>query len=355
MKKTLVALAVAATAATAVSTANAATIYEQDGTKIELSGSLRLYLGRFADDQRGDLRDDDSRVIFKASHDLGNGLSGFAGYELRFDGGDEKTKNTFGNPDTRHLYAGFKHQDIGALSFGRQLLNIDDVLDDGAYANSAALYPVSTRDYKVVKFRSVEWNGLSFGLDYIFGDSNKNRSTTGNIFDQDGNHLTDLKNGYSASLFYNYDISDNQSLKLAATYLQRDYDDVRTTSTTAKERFWLAHAAYSYGPFYIAANYGQENNKSDYTGKVKTRYSLVDLSYQVIDPSRVYAQWERYETKTDKLQNQYLVGVDYKLHKNVITYVEYAHKRTKDWDDNGLVEPTTKKDNVYGVGLRVFF
>lgn len=41
MKKTLVALAVAAVAATS---ANAAVVYDQDGSKVEVGGSLRLLL-----------------------------------------------------------------------------------------------------------------------------------------------------------------------------------------------------------------------------------------------------------------------------------------------------------------------
>ncbi|WP_436799176.1 hypothetical protein [Pasteurella multocida] len=39
MKKTIVALAVAAVAATS---ANAATVYNQDGTKVDVGGSVRL-------------------------------------------------------------------------------------------------------------------------------------------------------------------------------------------------------------------------------------------------------------------------------------------------------------------------
>lgn len=41
MKKTIVALAVAAVAATS---ANAATVYNQDGTKVDVNGSVRLIL-----------------------------------------------------------------------------------------------------------------------------------------------------------------------------------------------------------------------------------------------------------------------------------------------------------------------
>ncbi|WP_386693218.1 MULTISPECIES: porin [unclassified Lonepinella] len=346
MKKTLVALAVAATAATAVSTANAATVYEQNGTKIELSGSFRMFLGRLGDDQRGDLVNDGSRVILKASQDLGNGLSGLAGYELRFNDNAD-SKSTFNNPTTKYLYGGLNHQDVGTLTFGRQATNADDIIGDNGYFNSGALIPLTTSAKKEIKFRSAEWNGFSFGLDYLFGDSSKDRTSTGSTDDS-------LKNGYAATLFYNFAIDDNQALDFGAVYSQDNYDNGTTRDTVAKNRQWLVHAGYTVGPFNLGLNYGQSNYKvkADKSND-KGRYSLVQASYQVTEPSRVYVQWERLEAKEDNIQHQYLVGVDYKLHKNVITYVEYAHQRTKTYVANA--EPTTEKDNVYGVGLRVYF
>ncbi len=352
MKKTLVALAVAATAATAVSTANAATVYEQDGTKVELSGSFRMFLGRLGDDQRGDLVNDDSRVILKASQDLGNGLSGFAGYELRFDENNgttddekkaNKAKNTFSDPTTNKLYGGFSHKDIGALSFGRQATNSDDVLQDNGYYNSGEFGPLKTSGEKVVKFRSAEWNGFSFGLDYLFGDSNKDLTKD------------TYKNGYGAVLFYNYAINDNQALDFAAAYNLNNYEEVSLSEAKDKDQRWLVHAGYTYGPFNLGLNYGQTRTEYVLSSEddKKVRYSLVQASYQVVEPSRVYVQWEREDTREDQVLNKYLVGVDYKLHKNVLTYVQYAHKRTKDYNLNA--EPVTTKDNEYGVGLRVFF
>ena len=91
MKKTVIALAIAAFAATGA--ANAATVYNQDGTKVELGGSARIFLGKaghdfgknnFGKSQRGDLKDDGSRIKVNASHTLDNGLSAFVGYETRF-------------------------------------------------------------------------------------------------------------------------------------------------------------------------------------------------------------------------------------------------------------------------------
>ncbi|WP_386685721.1 porin [Lonepinella sp. MS14437] len=340
MKKTLVALAVAATAATAVSTANAATVYEQDGTKVELSGSFRMFLGRLSNDERGDLVNDDSRIILKASQDLGNGLSGFAGYEIRFNDNSD-SKSSFNDPTTNKLYGGFSHKDIGALSFGRQATNSDDVLQDNGYYNSGEFGPLKTSGEKVVKFRSAEWNGFSFGLDYLFGDSNKDLTAE------------TYKNGYGAALFYNYAINDNQALDFAAAYNQNNFEKPQNViDNTDKDQRWLVHAGYTYGPLNVGLNYGQTRTKFIDSDDEKVRYSLVQASYQIVEPSRVYVQWEREDTREDQVLNKYLVGVDYKLHKNVLTYVQYAHKRIKEYTD---ADPVTTKDHEYGVGLRVFF
>ncbi|WP_133545254.1 porin [Mesocricetibacter intestinalis] len=352
MKKTLVALAVAAMAATS---ANAAVVYEQDGAKVELSGSFRAYLGKMGNDQRGDLVNDGSRVYIKASQDLGNGLSAFAGYQLRFEDKDntktnkEATANSkFGSPTTRELYAGIAHQDIGKLSFGRHTTNADDIVQDAAYYGSGDLNPLTTRSDKSVKFRSAEWNGFSFGLDYLFGDS-----------DREVNDKANYKNGYAVTAFYNYDIDQDQKLNFGAVFSQDRYDAIGTSESAFKKTVWVGHVGYNYGPFDLGLSYGQYKDKYEerFSNEptVKGRYSLVDVGYRVIEPSRLYGQWERLDAKKDgtdgrDVTNRYIAGIDYKLHKNVVTYVQYTHQRDKFADG-----AETEKDNVYGVGLRVFF
>ncbi|TCP95949.1 putative porin [Cricetibacter osteomyelitidis] len=356
MKKTLIALAVAAMAAT--SSANALiTVYEQEGTKVELGGSVRMFLGRVGDDQRGDLKNDGSRLIFRASHDLGNGFSAFGGYQLRFESESAKTaqhgsKSGWGDPTTRELYLGFKHQDVGALSFGRQLTNADDFLQDSAYYTSAALSPLTTRSDKSVKFRSAEWNGFSFGLDYLFGDPDKSYGKV---------PRRNYKNGFGAVAFYNLDIDDMQSFNAALLYTE-DHREGYGSDTGAKKSDWGAHLGYVYGPFDIAVSYVKSteefrNSLASWAdnGDLKRNYILLDAGYRVVPESRLYVQWERLDTKYDsartfnEVTNQYTAGIDYKLHKNVVPYIEYAHQRTK--DAVGEIE----KDNVFGVGLRVHF
>ncbi|MDY4595139.1 MAG: porin [[Pasteurella] aerogenes] len=357
MKKTLLALAVAATAATS---ANAFVIYEQDGTKVDLNGSFRMFLGKVGDN-RGDLENDGSRIQIFASNDLGNGLSAFAGYQIRFEdennnSAQDGSKSDFGAPTTRDLFGGLKYDDVGSLSFGRQATNGDDVLQDATYYRSGEYGLLTTRADKSIKFRSADWNGFSFGVDYLFGHSNKTRDD----YPSDAQY----KNGYGVAAFYHYDIADDQKVEFAAGYTQDNLDFAPyTTDTLQKNRAWLVHGSYTYGPVYVALNYGQDRksygNDWDDVGDIKGKYALVDFRYQFSDPSAFFAQWEHktlsYDddvapnSGADKTKNRYQVGFDYKLSKNVITYVIYEQERTKDTDGE------KDKNHIYGAGLRVFF
>ena len=105
MKKTVIALAIAALAA--AGTSSAATVYNQDGTKVDLSGSFRIFLGKVGENQRGDLINDGSRIKVNASHALDNGLSAFVGYETRFNGAQKSNQASdtgFGNITTKKLF-----------------------------------------------------------------------------------------------------------------------------------------------------------------------------------------------------------------------------------------------------------
>jgi len=224
MKKTVIALAIAALAA--AGTSSAATVYNQDGTKVELGGSMRIFLGKLGENQRGNLVNDGSRINIKASQALENGLSAFAGYELRFERDALKNKqnaeNDFGDPTTRKLFVGFGFENVGKLSFGRQSTTADDVVGDSLYYDSGALNPLITRADKSVKFSSAEFGGFSFGVDYLFGNAQK--YTTNNRY----------KSGYQVGAFYNYEIADNHKFDAAAVYTVDQFDTQTSSETDQK-------------------------------------------------------------------------------------------------------------------------
>jgi len=350
MKKTVIALAIAAFAATGA--ANAATVYNQDGTKVELGGSARIFLGKLGKDQRGDLVNDGSRIKINATHTLDNGLSAFVGYETRFK--DKQKENqegsgtTFGNIVTNKLFVGFGFENVGKLSFGRQATTADDVLGDGLYYRSGDNNILTTSADKSIKFRSADFEGFSFGADYLFG--NPEKYTTNDSY----------KNGVGVTAFYNYDFEKNHNIEFAAGYTFDRYD-LNSSLASRKEHNWLLSSHYRLDAFKFAVAYGQHTKKE--TGvahDTKGKYIFLESKYDLADvagiPSTLGLQWERYSEKDyngqdqgKSIKNQYIAMADYKLSKNVVPYVQYTRATEKD----NVGQRTS--ENIYGAGLRVHF
>ena len=358
MKKTVIALAIAAFAATGA--ANAATVYNQDGTKVELGGSARIFLGKLGKDQRGDLVNDGSRIKINATHTLDNGLSAFVGYETRFNGTQTNAKGksiqkqsgsdtSFGGLTTNKLFVGFGFENVGKLSFGRQATTADDVLGDGLYYRSGDNNILTTSADKSIKFRSADFEGFSFGADYLFG--NPEKYTTNDSY----------KNGAGVAAFYNYDFEKNHNIEFAAGYTFDQYDSVNSSSTSQKNHNWLLSSHYRLDAFRFAVAYGQRTEKvTGATSNTRGKYIFLESKYDLADvagiPSTVGLQWERYNEKDyngqDKgksIANQYIAMADYKLSKNVVPYVQYTRATEKD----NVGQRTS--ENVYGAGLRVHF
>lgn len=335
MKKTIVALAVAAFAATS---ANAATVFNQDGTKVDVSGSVRLLLQKESG-KRTDLKDKGSRVSFKASHELGGGLSALAYTELRF------SRKEFGDSVTlKRLYAGFDYEGVGTLTFGKQLTIGDDIELAKYNYNLTGVNRLVTSGDKVVHFKSANFNGFRFGADYVLAkDPSKN--------DAQGKKLTN-KNAFVVGALY------SRTMGEFGFGLKTGYSQERV-SQDVKNRAFTVATELSYGPFAAGVDYSQEKSSKD-AKQVEWRDSVMynkvrelelGLKYQIVEPSKVYSNivWGKAEDNMNKARlRAYVFGVDYKLHKQVITYLEGGTFRYK--KDN-----VSSRDNKVGVGLRVYF
>ncbi|WP_373100452.1 MULTISPECIES: porin [Pasteurellaceae] len=382
MKKTLVALAVAAAAVSA----SATTVYSNEGTTFDIGGRVDVALGKFGDNQRGDLRNNESRIDFHAEHQITDGVKALAHLRIRFNENGDRwdSKNSFNDPTTNKLWAGLQADNIGRLTFGRQNTSGDDVqLNDPTYLFGGN-NNLTDGGKKVVTFRSADFElaqgqTLTLGLDYLFGQSNKDNLKAG-----------ELKHGYGAALFYNGQYTEDLSLELNAGATFDKFDAVQpaigaNTAGAQEKKSWRVASLLHYGPAALGAEYGQSTYKNvanldtDSTDG-KARFLEVGAQYQVLPESKVYLQWQRNEfkgrTTTDfetdyslakaalsnvtlndgdkALQNVYLIGADYAFTKNVVTYVEYAHSRVK-LTEAGVDEATKDNENFYGVGLRVYF
>ncbi|MFQ1023682.1 porin [Avibacterium paragallinarum] len=360
MKKTLLALAVAAVA----TSASAATVYSNEGTQVGVGGYFDVVLGKFSNDgkgQRTDLRNNESRINFTAQQDLGDGFKALGYARLRFDDfkngvfeTSEAATNTFGNPVTNRLWLALEKEGVGRVSFGRQDTTGDAVqLNDNAYflgGNNNLL----TGGKKAVSFRSADFqiaegHTLGFGADYVFGEARKDQAPVG------------LKNGYGVSAFYGADFS-GVTLNVNAGYTVEKYDNTYTESNEKlnyanPKKSWRLATQLGLGDAKFGVEYGQSHAKN-LAATEKSRHLLVATEYQVLPVSKVFAQWQRNATKgltgayDKELQNVYIVGADYEFSKNVVSYVQFAQERKTEAKGT---DRTKTKDNRYGVGLRVYF
>lgn len=353
MKKTLIALAVAAVAATS---ANAAVVYNQDGTKVEVGGQFRVLLTKNSG-ERADLKNPDSRVEIKATQELGSGFSALAATQLRFSArdaaGDEK--QDFNDIEAYNVYAGFAQDQIGTLTFGKQNTNQDDLgISDYTY-DLGDVKMTHNHDDKAAKFRSVEWNGFSFGADYFFGDAKKDSDT-----EQNGK-------GWGAALFYTAEVANDTTLTVNGGYTKvKNFDRTDLTNNgDYNESAYVVGAELASGPFALAVDWSEkvstnDTNALDFgTDEVgidahKIRALEVGAKYNYLDNAKVYGEYQYWKATPnsgdDKVtMNGFILGTDYWFTKQVVTYLEAGTFKYKNQDDK------SDRDNKIGVGFRVYF
>ncbi|WP_249963082.1 porin [Histophilus somni] len=316
MKKTLVALAVAAVAASA----SATTVYNQNGTKVEVGGRLDVMLGKFGKDQRADLRNNDSRLEFKVEHEIQNGLKALGFYRLGL--GKKELDKSFDGIETKKLWLGLEQDGVGRVTFGKQDTTADAVqMNDHAYIFGGNNNLVDSGD-KVISFRSADWKlaegqTLGFGLDYGFGNSAKESKD----------------NTYGVSAFYAGQFGDFTAGLNAGYTFKKAVDGKKTKS-------WRVATQAGFGPASFGVEYGQSKKPDN----VKAKNLLVGAKYGVLpEVANLYAQWQRNKDDGQKAEKVYIVGADYAFNKNVVAYAEFANKRQD------------SKENKYAAGLRVYF
>ncbi len=245
MKKTLIALSVSAAAmATGV---NAAELYNQDGTSLDMGGRAEARLAM----KDGDATDKSRvRLNFLGKQAISDELYGVGFWEGEFEANDAADNDTL---DNRYVYAGLGGA-WGEFTYGKNegaLGVITDFTDIMAYhGNSAAeKLAVSDRTDNMMSYKG-QFENLNVKASYRFADATAN-----------GDNGQD---GYSLSAIY---AVANTGLKLGAGFAYQDESN----------EFMLA-ASYTMGDLYFAGVFtGGENliAADDYTGyELAAAYTL---------------------------------------------------------------------------------
>ena len=347
MKKTLAALIVTAFAASA---ANAAVVYDNEGTKVELNGSLRLIMekadkkeytaaGQSTKKANSALRNAGSRFGITVKHNLDNDFYALGRLEFRFD--DTTSRDKFGRLYAKRAYVGLGSKATGDITFGRQLTIADDLSQavDYEYGFIPKGEYIPTAGTGVVRYDYKGIEGLQLSANYNFGQTN----------DEKGNPLKPgIKNAYAVGALYTVGDLDarlaygHTNFETGASYAHR-LDGV------------LASLGYKFGDFTLTGDFGYGHEKLD-DAKVNKFYVSPGFAYQVTPASQVYGNYlyERVKGEADKDKTHgFLLGADYKLHKQVVLFVEGKYVTTKEYVNDSYDGKT--KDRAIGVGMRVFF
>ena len=347
MKKTLAALIVSAFAASA---ANAAVVYDNEGTKVELNGSLRLIMekadkkeydraGKSTKKTNSALRNAGSRFGITVKHNLDNDFYALGRLEFRFDDTDSRDK--FGRLYAKRAYVGLGSKATGDITFGRQLTIADDLSQavDYEYGLIPKEEYIPTAGTGVIRYDYKGIEGLQLSANYNFGQKN----------DEKGKALDPaIKNAFALGALYT---AGDLDARFAYGHTNLE------TNATYKHRVdgFLASLGYKFGDFTLTGDFGYGHEKLD-DAKLNKFYVSPGFAYQVVPASKVYGNYlyERVKGESDKVKTHgFLLGADYKLHKQVVVFLEGKYVTTKSYVNDSYDGKV--KDRAIGVGMRVFF
>ncbi|WP_118855842.1 porin [Haemophilus haemolyticus] len=362
MKKTLAALIIGAFAASA---ANAAVVYDNEGTKVEVDGSIRLILQKTNKDGAGHthsgLKNDGSRFGFTVNHQLNDGYYAFGRIETRLKG-DAKGDDEFGNVTAHRAFAGIGHKERGQLTFGRQTTIADELVT----ANDYSYGLIEKADYipdegnSVIRYDYKGIEGLVLSASYQFADKHDKANKV-----QAGTTEEPLvKNGFQFGAKY-----DANNVIAGFAYGRTNYgnttdNSIPTAPVTADKHYrdgFLTTLGYNFGTITasVDAGYAKDSFKADGEKDTLKRFFVSPgFQYQVTDLSNIYGnyKYEQYKQDEDKTKKHgFLLGVDYKLHKQAVVFLEGKYQVTKEYKNGSYVQNSKVKDKAIGVGMRVFF
>lgn len=365
MKKTLAALIVGAFAASA---ANAVVVYNNEGTKVELGGRLSVIAEQSSnteDDQKnqhGGLRNQGSRFHIKATHNLGDGFYAQGYLETRFVSDYTKEKSDhFGDIATKYAYVTLGNNTFGEVKLGRAKTIADEITtaEDKEYGllNSKKYIPTSGNTIGYT-FNGID--GLVLGANYLLAQE-RDVQTVKQLNLRAGEvTVGEISNGIQVGAKY-----DANNIIVGIAYGRTNYreDIVNTKSdlvgTKQQVNGALSTLGYRFSDLglLVSLDSGYAKTKNYKAKHEKSYFVSPGFQYELMEDTNFYGnfKYERNSVDQGKKEREQAVlfGIDHKLHKQVLTYIEGAYARTRT-NDKSKAEKTEKEKSV-GVGLRVYF
>lgn len=364
MKKTLAALIIGALAASA---ANAAVVYNNEGTKVELGGRLSIIAEQSNSttkdqkQQHGALRNQGSRFHIKATHNFGDGFYAQGYLETRFVAAQSGTKSDdFGHIITEYAYVTLGNKAFGEVKLGRAKTIADGITsaEDKEYGvlNNSEYIPTNGNTVGYT-FKGID--GLVLGTNYLLAQDRYKYTAAGNFAGEVTSQS--ISNGVQVGAKY-----DANNIIIGIAYGRTNYrEDIvakpgsDSAGTKQQVNGALSTLGYRFSDLglLVSLDSGYAKTKN-YKDKHEKRYFVSPgFQYELMEDTNVYGNFKYERNSVDQgkkaREHAVLFGVDHKLHKQVLTYIEGAYARTRT-NDKDKTEKTEKEKSV-GVGLRVYF
>jgi outer membrane protein N len=338
MKKTILAIAIPALFASA---ANAAVVYDKDGTSFDIYGRVQANYYTDHNDADAELIGS-SRLGWSGKIALNNTWSGIAKTEWQV--ASENSNNIQDRNDSsfkaRHIYLGFDGSQYGKIIFGQTDTAFYDALEATDIFNewgSSGNYYDGRQEGQIIYSNS--YQGFTGKLSYQTNDD-----TAVIVSDVGGQTVTDVfpnlkrNYGFAAAAGYDFDFG----LGLDAGYAFSDLEN-RLNGNSGDKEEWAIGAHYAINGFYFAGMYTEGEISSDNTslGGKGHGYELA-ASYNV--DAWTFLAGYNYKEGKDKVVNRWedqidetLLGVQYAFTSKLKAYTEYKIQSIDNLDDEFTV------------------
>ncbi|MBW3805014.1 porin [Aeromonas jandaei] len=339
MKKTILAIAIPALFASA---ANAAVIYDKDGTNFDVYGRVQANYYGDANDKPAELVGS-TRLGWSGKVALNNTWAAIAKTEWQVAAENSGSKTS--DIDPRHIYAGFDGSQYGKIIFGQTDTAFYDVLEPTDIFNEwgdAGNYYDGRQEGQIIYSNAI--GGFKGKVSYQTNDDVAVVVTdVGQKVKEDAVWGKDVKRkkAYAAAAGYDFDFG----LGFNAGYAYSDLQN-KVNGQTGKKDEWAVGAHYAINGFYFAGVYteGEVKNKSSGVKDEGRGYEFA-ASYNV-DAWTFLAGYNFKEAKENaqKAGSSYkdqvdetLLGVQYAFTPKLKAYTEYKIQGIEKLDDEWTV------------------
>lgn len=284
-EKTLLATAILASLVSV--TAQSATVYEQEGTTLDVGGRAEVRADFLGDDYEkvdGSITDKSrARINFSGVTRISEELTGFGFMEYEIKDGESVTN--------RYLFAGFGTE-AGKFSYGRQdtaNVQVSDMTDIASYHSGIQQIFDASSDK--------ESNTFLYSGSFADALTVQANYTASEVTDGDS---------FAISSLYAFDFG----LDLAASYTDSESDETQTT----------LGAAYTLDNLYIAVTYAMGDIDADND----FRSIEAAIQYKFSKEFRMIGVIGQAEEADVDTQDFYAVEAQYRFNRSIRTYVSYA-------------------------------